>query len=204
MDLGINSFRWPFNWWMNTCRVHQSRLIESHTLMSQTTVNKCWEVYDEKEKSLEKTQSIAIEEEVLGPQPRKDWIVTPRTYKRCLCIMSLLCESFPGGQDHMCEWWRAPCLWQRYTKDRWFRAVYHIHNVCFPEYLDHSTNIILANLLTSLLEREFQRLLSLVLKLPWLKASGRLKAGSGIQGFWIPCQSSSWAAMKINTLDPRM
>lgn len=36
--------------------------------MSQTTVNKCWEVYDEKDKSLEMTQSIAIEEGVFGPQ----------------------------------------------------------------------------------------------------------------------------------------
>lgn len=40
--------------------------------------------------------------------------------------------------------------------------------------------IIPAILPTSLLERYFQRLLSPVLKLPWLKASGRVKAGSGI------------------------
>lgn len=36
--------------------------------------------------------------------------------------------------------------------------------VSFPECLDHSVDIIPAILLTSLLERDFQRLLSLVLK----------------------------------------
>lgn len=40
--------------------------------------------------------------------------------------------------------------------------------------------IIPAILPTSLLERYFQRLLSPVLKLSWLKVSGRVKARSGI------------------------
>lgn len=46
--------------------------------------------------------------------------------------------------------------------------------------------IIPAVLPISLLERYFQRLLFPVLKLSWLKASGRVKAGSGIQGFLNP------------------
>lgn len=36
--------------------------------MNQITVSKCWEVYNEKDRSLEMTQRIAIEEGVFGPQ----------------------------------------------------------------------------------------------------------------------------------------
>lgn len=49
--------------------------------MSQTIVNKCWEVYNEKDRSLEMTQSISIEEGVFGPQ-RKIGLLLPQGHMK--------------------------------------------------------------------------------------------------------------------------
>lgn len=107
--------------------------------------------------------------------------------------------TFSEEKAHRCEWSRrSPCLCQGCTKSRWFRAMHCIYIICFPECSDHSIDVIPAILLTSLLERGFQRLLSLVLKWSWLKASGRVKVGSEMQGFWIPCQSWNYLNSKVN------
>lgn len=75
-----------------------------------------------------------------------------------------------NGQD-------PPCPWQGYPKvDGSGQCTVFI--VSDFQLLDYSTDIILVILLTSLLEREFQRLLSLVLKLSWLKSS---QAGSELE-----------------------
>ena len=90
--------------------------------------------------------------------------------------MSAMCEPLSEEKQHRCEWSGSPhnCL----CRD----GVLYLQCL-FGERLDSSKDIIPAILLTSILERASQRLLSLILKLLWLKASGRIRAGKGIQGF---------------------